>query len=119
MREISKKGDTRISSAMFEILLSLAGGRRHGYAIMKEIEERTRGEISLAPATLYRSIKKLEEMGYIQSAEENGEESASERRRYYTLLEPGHEAAVRRAGSLARSVEVARAYDLLAEPEKG
>jgi len=118
MKKGSKEGEGhRLSPAMFEILLSLAGGMRHGYAIMQEVEERTEGDMRLGPATLYRSIKQLEQMGYIEASEEEGEPSDSERRRYYALQEPGRRAAERRAGSLARSVEVARARNLLVEPE--
>jgi DNA-binding PadR family transcriptional regulator len=100
---------------MFEILLSLAGGERHGYAIMREVEERTRGEVSLGPATLYRSIRKLLRLGYIEASREDGDPEESERRRYYRILEAGRQAAAVRAESLAKSVEVARSRDLLAE----
>ena len=116
MNETSRESAERnLSPAMFEILLSLAGGERHGYAIMQEVEGRTGGEVSIGPATLYRSIKKLLQMGFIAATQEDRDPGDSERRRYYRLLEPGRRAAAFRAESLARSVEVARSRELLAE----
>jgi DNA-binding PadR family transcriptional regulator len=111
----SVRADTGINSIMFEILLCLAGGDRHGYAIMQEVAKRTGGEIKLAPATLYRSIKKLEQMGYIDAKGESVVPEDPSNRRYYTLLEPGRRAAVRRAGTLAKSLEVAKTRNLLAD----
>ena len=104
-----------LSPAMFEILLSLAGGDRHGYAIMREVEERTGGEVSLGPTTLYRSIRKLLRLGYIEACREERDPQDQERRRYYRILDPGRRAVAARAESLARSVEVARSLDLLTD----
>jgi DNA-binding PadR family transcriptional regulator len=102
-----------LSTALFEILLSLAGGDQHGYAIMKEVEERTGGEVRLGPTSLYRSLKKLLLLGYIQEVPEDPGATEDDRRKVYRILDRGREAAARRADALARSVEEARRRHLL------
>src|SRR5437667_397925 len=48
-----------LTPAMFQILLALADGEKHGYAILKEVEEHTGGEVRLSTGTLYGIIKRL------------------------------------------------------------
>ena len=103
------------SPAMFEILLSLAGGELHGYAIMKEIRDRTRGDVILGPTSLYRSLKKLLNLGYIEEVEQDADAGDPDRRRVYRLLPAGRDAVARRADSLSRSIAVARQQGLLSE----
>lgn len=102
------------SPATFEILLSLAGGELHGYAIMKEIRDRTRGDVTLGPTSLYRSLKKLLNLGYIEEVEQDAD-GDPDRRRVYRLLPAGRDAVTRRADSLSRSLAVAREQGLLSE----
>jgi DNA-binding PadR family transcriptional regulator len=47
---------TPLTAATFNILLALAGGEKHGYAIMLEVTEHTEGRLQLAPGTLYGAI---------------------------------------------------------------
>ena len=44
---------------MFNVLITLADGEKHGYAILKEVEEQTAGEVQLSTGTLYGIIKRL------------------------------------------------------------
>lgn len=103
-----------LTPAAFHILLSLADGERHGYAIMQEVEARTEGELRLGPGTLYGAIKRLREDGWIEDAGEREEEGEAERRRYYRLTAEGRRAAVAEARRLERLVVVARAKRLIA-----
>ena len=74
----------------FHILLSLAAGEQHGYAIMQEVLNRTSGKVRLWPATLYGSLKRLIEADLIQeSAERPAPEFDDARRRYYRLTPLG------------------------------
>jgi DNA-binding PadR family transcriptional regulator len=91
----------------FEILLSLAGSRLHGYAIIEDITERSNGALTVRPGTLYRAISRLLGAGLIN---EVGEDA---RRRYYTLTSAGRQAAATEARRLARQVSTARARRLL------
>ncbi|HEX3551132.1 MAG TPA: PadR family transcriptional regulator [Candidatus Elarobacter sp.] len=97
-----------LSTSGFHILLALADGDRHGYAIAKEVEDATRGAVSLGPATLYRTIKQLLADGWI--AEVDGDD---ERRRVYRLTPRGRKVAVAEAQRLEAVVRMARERRLL------
>jgi DNA-binding PadR family transcriptional regulator len=106
-----------LTPAVFHILLTLADGERHGYAIMQEVAGRTGGQVRLGPGTLYRSIKRMLEDGLIQESDQRPDpELDDERRIYYRLTDFGQRTAAAEAGRLARLVGVARAKNLLPEP---
>ena len=73
------------------ILASLAGGEKHGYAIMKDVETQTDGRMKMGPGTLYGSIKRMLADGLIEDAGEKVDHD-DERRRYYQLTEFGRTA---------------------------
>lgn len=102
-----------VTPAMFHILLALAEGPRHGYAIMQEVERSTHGEMRLPPGTLYRSIKRLLDDGLIDESDGPDDDDTDERRRYYELTADGHAVAVGEARRLAEIVGLARAKNLL------
>ena len=103
-----------LTSIEFEILLSLAAGDRHGYAIKLDIEARADGDLVMRPGTLYRAISRLLDASLIGELDEApASERSDERRRYYTLTAQGHTAATTEARRLARQVHAARARKLL------
>lgn len=103
-----------LTSAAFHILLSLAGGERHGYGIMQDVATSTEGQMRLGPGTLYRSIKQLLAAGLIVEAGERTDRALSdERRRYYRLTDLGWQVAQAEAVRLARLVAQARERKLL------
>jgi DNA-binding PadR family transcriptional regulator len=67
-----------LTPAVFHILFALAEGEKHGYAIMKEVENISGGQFTMGPGTLYTTIQRLLELGLI---EETSTSSDSERRR--------------------------------------
>jgi DNA-binding PadR family transcriptional regulator len=74
------------------ILLALLAGERHGYAIMKEVARISDDEVTLGPATLYTTIKRLLLAGYIREVGERADPEAprrDERRRHYALTGTG------------------------------
>jgi len=96
--------------AVFHILLSLADGDRHGYAIIQDVVARTGGEVRLGPGTLYRSIQRMLEQDLIVEAETRPAPDADdERRRYYRMTAFGREVARAEAERLAGLVRLARA----------
>lgn len=104
------RGVLPLSSAAFYILLALADGERNGAAITKEVEEMTRGAITLPPGTLYRLIKQLVADRWIDEA---GIDSEDQRRRYYRLTPRGRKIAALEAARLEDLVRVSRARRLL------
>jgi DNA-binding PadR family transcriptional regulator len=103
-----------LTPAVFHILLALSGGERHGYAIMREIEASTQGQLRIGPGTLYRSIKQMLAQGLIAEADERPDPALDdERRRYYRLTGFGQRVAAAEARRLARLVAQARERRLL------
>ncbi len=107
--------EVSMTPAVYQILLSLADGDRHGYGIMQEVDERTGGEISLGPGTLYRSIKRLRKAGLIEAAEVSGStEKNDDRRRFYRITVSGRtmlEDEARRLARLVAQAETKRVLD--------
>ena len=93
----------------FHILLSLAEEDRHGYAIILEVANRTRGEIRLSAGTLYRSIQRMLELGLIEETKTRpAPEIDDERRRYYCITPFGAAVARAEAGRLSSLLKMAR-----------
>lgn len=107
-----------LAPATFQILLTLVGRERHGYAIMQEVAERTEGAVRLGPGTLYGALKRLLESGLVEEGGEHADpELGDERRRYYQLTRFGLRVARAEARRLETMVRAARSKKLLgAEP---
>ena len=96
------------------ILLALAGGERHGYAIMQEINDQTAGRLRVGPGSLYGTIKRLLGHKMIVETEERPDASLNdERRRYYAMTSLGRKVLSAEARHLAELVELARAKRVL------
>ena len=75
-----------LTPAVSHIMLALAEGEKHGYAIMREVEEMTDGHLTMGPGTLYGSIKRMLGAGLVEETDPPpADEDDSERRRYYRL----------------------------------
>jgi DNA-binding PadR family transcriptional regulator len=103
-----------MTAATFQILMSLAGGDRHGYAIMKDVVESTDGAVRLGPGTLYGSLKRLLEDGLVEESGERADpEIGDERRRYYRISKIGVAVARAEARRMESVVRIARQKKLL------
>jgi DNA-binding PadR family transcriptional regulator len=103
-----------LAPATFQILLALVDGERHGYAIMKEVAERTEGGVRLGPGTLYGALKRLLEGGLVEEGGEREDpELGDERRRYYRLTDFGLQVARAEALRLDAMVRAARRKKLI------
>jgi DNA-binding PadR family transcriptional regulator len=79
-----------LPDAELEILLALADGEAHGYAVMRAVEQRSGGRTRLGPGTLYAALKRLLAAGLIDEAgERRGGGRDEARRRYYRLSDFG------------------------------
>jgi DNA-binding PadR family transcriptional regulator len=93
-----------LSPAVFAILLALAGGEKHGYAIMKEAALPAGGGVSLGPGTLYGTLDRLIRDALVQ---ETGLTDDA-RRRYYRLTQLGHHVLTAETARLSASLRTAR-----------
>lgn len=114
MRQPDSASLLPLTPAVFHILLALAEGERHGYAVMQEVEERTGGVVRMGPGTLYGSLKRMMASGLIQGA---GDEDA-ERRRHYALTKLGRAVLQAEAQRLETLVDAARARRVLPKARK-
>ena len=106
-----------LPAAAFQILLALAEGDLHGYAIMRQVEEQTAGKVRLGPGTLYSSIQALLEERMIEEVDPGDPPDLSdaprERRRSYRLTTAGRKVARTEAQRMAEILRVARARRIL------
>jgi DNA-binding PadR family transcriptional regulator len=97
-----------------QILLALASGDLHGYAIMQEVRANTDETLRLGPGTLYTALRRLLLKGLIEEVGEQTDPALSaERRRYYALTALGRGALIQELERLERVVELARRRNLL------
>jgi len=101
-----------LSPAVFHILLALADKDHHGYAIMRDIEDRTDGVVKVGPGMLYGSIKWLVADGFIEEAAAKGK-AEDERRKYYRLTANGRGLLKAEASRLEAAVGLARSRRVL------
>lgn len=114
---MTKKDETQsflpMTPATFHILLALADGEKHGYAILKEVARRTGDRVRLSAGTLYANLSRLEGAGLIAESNRRPEIALDdERRRYYRLTEFGRGVAVAEAERMEEVVLQARAKKL-------
>ena len=92
----------------FQILVALAGGPAHGYAIRQEVERRTDGAVRLWPATLYGLLADLAADRLIQEAAPPDGPVDDPRRRYYALTPAGRRLVAAEAARLEALARLAK-----------
>jgi DNA-binding PadR family transcriptional regulator len=120
--DLTKKNETEphlpLTPAMFQILLALADGEKHGYAILKEVARRTSDKVRLSAGTLYGNLARLQAAGMIaESASRPAASIDDQRRRYYRLTELGREVTIAEAERMEDAVLQARAKNLFPKPK--
>jgi DNA-binding PadR family transcriptional regulator len=111
MRKTVVRDVLPLNPKTFHVLLALAAGERHGYAIGKAIEAETEGMIRLTPGTLYPLIRQMLVDGWI--AEVDGGNGDDPRRRLYRLSPLGRRIAQAEASRMNELVRLARSHKLL------
>jgi DNA-binding PadR family transcriptional regulator len=104
-----------LTPALFHVLLSLVDGQKHGYAILKEVAERTNGSVELSTGTLYGIIKRLLADGLIRESALG----STDRRRAYRLTAFGRRVALAEAERLRDLVLTAQLKNLIPTPSGG
>jgi len=110
-----------LTPAVFNILLALADGEKHGYGIMLEVEANTKGQVLMGPGTLYGSIKRMLQADLIEESDERVDPEMDDprRRAYYRLTGLGRRLLRMEAERLDSQVKIARAKDIFATEFSG
>jgi DNA-binding PadR family transcriptional regulator len=88
---IDTQSQLPLTEPTYFILLSLAPGPNHGYAIMKDVFELSQGRVTLSTGTLYTALKRLLESGWIARADgtAKGNGNGNRQRKAYNLTQLG------------------------------
>jgi DNA-binding PadR family transcriptional regulator len=98
-----------LTPAVFHILLALADGDLHGYAIMRSVEHVTESTMKMGPGTIYGSLQRMEEAGLVKDcgATEGG------KRRLFGMTERGRMVLEAESERLARLTDMVREKGLV------
>ena len=95
-----------LPASALHIVVALAGGEKHGYAIMRSVEDHTAGTLKMGAGTLYGTLQRLSDAGWVlEAAAPQAQSVRDEKRRFYRLSDAGREALgaeVRRLEDLVR-----------------
>ena len=106
---------TPLKPTWFHILLALADGAQHGFAIRERVDARTDGSVKLWPATLYGAIRDLVAQGALEALEGEEDPDDDQRRRYYRLTPAGRDLLEAETDRLQGLVDAARGSRALAK----
>ena len=101
--------------ADLQTLLVLSDGPRHGYGIMKAVEEQSGQKVTLEIGSLYRLLGRLQKSGLVEDANGNGGDGRGEPRRYYRITQVGQRVAKAELERLNEVVQMARSRRFLAD----
>lgn len=97
-----------LPASVMHIVVALADGEKHGYAILRDVTELSGGAVRMGSGTLYGSIKRMLDQGLIEETEERPDPSLDDqRRRYYRLTELGQRVGAAEHQRLATLVDTA------------
>ena len=102
-----------LSPQQFHILLALTDGHRHGYGIILDIADRTRGALRLGTGTLYTALARLDALGLVDESDRPRAAGDDERRRYYRLTPLGRAVVTAETERLDTLVRHARRKGIL------
>jgi DNA-binding PadR family transcriptional regulator len=110
----SEEPHAPLTAALFQVLLSLADGEKHGYAILKDIETQSMGKTRMGAGTLYGIIKRLLNDGMIVECQcRPAKKDDDARRRYYELTGRGRQVVVAEVERMKEMLSIARDKRLL------
>jgi DNA-binding PadR family transcriptional regulator len=108
MNRPSKDDVGLLGTLPFHILLALADGPAHGYAIGRDVEERSGGRLDPTTGALYQALKRLASDGLVAPLAEPPEPTTDARRKYFELTSAGRRAVAAEARRLDALVQAAR-----------
>ncbi|MDX1686351.1 MAG: helix-turn-helix transcriptional regulator [Candidatus Promineifilaceae bacterium] len=99
-----------LTESTFYIILSLAPGPKHGYAILKEVEALSDGRLVLSTGTLYGALKRMLDSGWIERAPDPEPDDTDRERKAYRLTKLGRRILEAETARLRRLVGVAELH---------
>ena len=108
-----KTPEQPLSPLTMAILLALAKGDQHGYALMQEVEAQTDGAIIAGTGSLYSALQRLQDDGLIDDSPDRPAPGEDQRRRYFRITDAGRGAARAEAARMIRVLETARESRLI------
>ena len=90
------------------VLLAIGDGAAHGYAIGKDVEDRSGGRLDPTTGALYQVLKRLQQDGLIQPVPPPGQTPVDARRKYFALTARGRDAVTAEIGRLHDVVQLAK-----------
>lgn len=111
MKDYDAQGFLPLTPATFHILATIAAGPMHGYAIKREVEERTNGVVRLGASTLYAGIQRMEREGLLKESPppEDLSQDAGSRWRFYEITELGRDVLNLEVARLETDLDLIRA----------
>jgi DNA-binding PadR family transcriptional regulator len=103
-REAGEGGRTRRGEIKFQLLDLLTTKPRHGYEMIRDLEEQSQGTYRPSPGSIYPTLQMLEEGGYVTSEQVSG-------KKVYTITNEGRQLLDQRPPGEARGEGVADAMD--------
>ena len=104
-----------LKHSTYRVLLALAEGELHGYAIMQTISEMTEGSETILPGTLYAALARMVDEGMLETVQGHGDEaSGGPRRRFYRRTPFGRAVARAESERLRTLLDIAQAQDIFA-----
>jgi len=90
--DMSKTAPTTLKPAVFHILLALAEGDSHGYAIMQAVREQSGGRVPLQTGSFYRHLSQLIDSGLVTEAPAPRQPEDPRRGTHYRITSRGRQA---------------------------
>ena len=107
-----------MTPAVVHVLLALAGGERHGYAILKDVQLHGGSRLRFGPGTIYGTLQRLMEAGWVEEVA-SPDADVDHRRRYYRMTRDGREALETEVARLAALIDIARAHRIRPRASRG
>ncbi len=112
-RHIDPESYLPLNPRDYLVLFSLTTNEKHGYGIVKEIEQQSDGIVRMDPSNLYRALKRIIQQGLIQESEPRKSDSDNEQRRYYSLTRLGRAVVKAEAARLGKLTAAATSRRLI------
>ncbi len=107
-----------MTPAVVHVLLALAGGERHGYAILKDVQLHVGSRVRFGPGTIYGTLQRLMEAGWVEEVAPPGVD-VDQRRRYYRMTQAGRDALEVEVDRLGALLDAARAHRIRPRATRG